>query len=1343
MQTFKRCHWLQLRRSTSTGIVALLATAMVVPLTLTVGNATSVPAAADEIGTSQTASACVAPVDSEEAAAQLTPAQKATVSASYTTTWNKVTAVQDGESVYDDATGGTDQSKLWGTYKGSGREAQQWLQYQWNGEVTLTGASVSFYTNIDTTQTVNGVGMPQSWKLQVSNDGTDWTDVELTADAPTVAGQPNAVTFKQPVKASYLRAVFNAAELNGTYAAVGVSEFAVTAEGDVPYDASNGNAVLTSNSFNFSVSRSTGGVTTLSNATDTPSCTNYVINPDTNLSGSRFNVDDSRWVGDIGTWTNGKAQNTSLSDHGRTVTKQDGKITVKYDSSKTENRAGAIKDFDLTEQYSLSGNSGNVLNWDITIDNTSGKQLTMDDLTLPMLMNSWWDSSSQDNIYQQNVSRHAYVAKDGSYVYWQRPNGEGPYLVMVPKAGTSLEFKDKARPGEGTFGESDPAWEGLVELAIHSDHLQEARKGKIDGYLDSSKLTLDADKSQNYGFTFRWASDYDDLHNVLYEAGVVDAVSYPGYTVPQGQKATLAVRAKDGITSITSGGGKNTANDNDVTITKTGAKNGYDLYEIEFPKNLGEHYVTVNFGKSGARQSVIQYNSISQIDKLIDTHSQFLVDNQQAKDSSKGYDGAFLQWSMDRVTQVTRDMKNVNWGWNQKWMTGGSDDLGLSPAEFLAEKNVESPVKSQIEALDYYIENFMLGYLQNEQKKDDAYWKTTCNGDSACLNDRSWNIYHWYDGGDGDRPSTSDGLATWRTMNAPHVWNTYYGMYRIAKTYPSLAKDMKFSAQEYLQMAYNTAHAYYLHDLNYTAAALDNSARDMGAMGESTVPDIVAALKAEGKADEADMLTKHAQDKLKVFQSKHYPFASEMSIDTTAFESTYTMSKFGTPLDEALQRKTTLASLSARGNQPLWYYNGSDNRHMGESWWNLGYETQLGAWQQQDYLKTTDVAAQGLDADELMRSTYGAYLAGWSNINMGQIDDNAKNIGAAAWQYQSEGGTATASGGYSYIPVKNHWWMWSGEADLGFWGALRTASVNVVNDKIIGEYAYGAQLTDKDNAYTIVPQDGVERRATFYNLNKLGFELNGAKYSSATVAKDSSSLKLTLKNTLGSGSFAPTVTLSNLPAGDWEVVSGSKRVDVNRDEDGSAEVDLSGLKLAGAAADITIQKKGDTPQPSATYLYYVDAGVRGSNTPSQAYVDAKSAAEFAGSPLLNGKPDQQNDGKWGVSTASKLATVSGGSDTTVLNATGKSIGYRFTLPAGTYRLTAGLGGKNGGATNLNQKVSWSGGSMSGDAVSVARNSGASDASVEFTLSKKTTVTYTVTRASGAYPSLYWIGVQER
>ena len=94
------------------------------------------------------------------------------------------------------------------------------------------------------------------------------------------------------------------------------------------------------------------------------------------------------------------------------------------------------------------------------------------------------------------------------------------------------------------------------------------------------------------------------------------------------------------------------------------------------------------------------------------------------------------------------------------------------------------------------------------------------------------------------------------------------------------------------------------------------------------------------------------------------------------------------------------------------------------------------------------------------------------------------------------------------IKVQNRWWMWSGEADLGFWGALRTASVNVVNDKILGEYAYGADLKTDGGTYVITPKDGVRRKAVFYNLGKLGFELSGAKYTKATVAADGKSVTL-------------------------------------------------------------------------------------------------------------------------------------------------------------------------------------------------------------------------------------------
>src|SRR5690606_29736304 len=127
-----------------------------------------------------------------------------------------------------------------------------------------------------------------------------------------------------------------------------------------------------------------------------------------------------------------------------------------------------------------------------------------------------------------------------------------------------------------------------------------------------------------------------------------------------------------------------------------------------------------------------------------------------------------------------------------------------------------------------------------------------------------------------------------------------------------------------------------------------DAAHHLGLMGEQTYPEILADLRANGMLAQASNLEGQLNGKRNHFLNQAYPFASEASIDTTAFESVYTLAKMGG--NRAMQDKVEAASQAARGVQPLWYFYGSDNRHMGESWWNLGYETQLGAWQQQDYL---------------------------------------------------------------------------------------------------------------------------------------------------------------------------------------------------------------------------------------------------------------------------------------------------------------------------------------------------------------------------------------------------------
>jgi|GEM_PF-2432249 len=1098
------------------------------------------------IGLAPTRSSTAAETTCAPPSNSTTPAQRATVTASYTAAWNNIAAVTDGTAVY---TGGS-QDQLWGTWSNT-RPAQQWLQYEWSGAGTFTGAAVAFWHDNASDTAGNGVAVPRAWKLQAWVDGA-WQDVALAGGGayPRVKDATNVVEFGSPVTTTRLRAVFDATTDGTTFAAVGVSDFAVT--GDAPQKPRTGLEVLSSSSFNVGISRSTGGVYHLSNAADQPYCTNYVSNPTIRPA---FDINDSRWVGDVTMRVNGTPRVTSLSDDIRTVARTGDAVEVSYAGNAAN--ANGIRGFGLTETYALTGEGGDTLDWSITIENTSAEQLEVQDLGVPMLMNSWWNGGDQTGIYEQNVARHSFVADDGSYVYWQRPNGEGPYLVMVPKDGTSLEFRDKARTGEGPFGERDPSWEGLVEFAIHSKGLQPARAGKIEGYLPASSRTLAAGDAATYGFTFRWADDYADLRDVLYDAGVVDAVSLPGMVIPQNDTATLAVRAKEGIDEVIGEDGKA------IDVTPRGERNGYAIYELAFPQQ-GPNFVTVRY--AGGKESVLQYNSIAPIEELIESHAQFLVDKQQARNTGHGYEGAFLQWDMSREKLITwHDYPGGGW---KQWMAGGSDDLGLSPAVFLTEQNLDEPNQEQIDAVDYYLEKFIWGYMQTQ---------TNSSGD------RTYRVYHWYDGTDGSSPGTADGKATWRVMNYPHVWNTYFNMYRIAKAYPDI--DTALTADEYLMRAYNTMRAYFQHP---NVGTLNDASREMGSMGEMTMPDIVGALKAESHSAQADELEGYIHAKGEEMLSRAYPFASEMSIDTTAFEAVYTLAKrYG---DDAMADKVTRASVSARGLQPLWYYYGSDNRHMGESWWNLGYETQLGAWQQQDYLLHYDAAAAGLDFDETMRSTYGAYLAGWSNINSGQISAAAANLGAASWQYQSQKGVG--EGQWGFMPMVENWWGWSGEADLGFWGGLKTASVNVVDDDIVGLYAYGGDIAFEDDVYTVKPTDGVRSRVTLYNEGRFGFQVEKAKYTQARIADDLTDIRLSLES-VTDGTSSPRITLTNLPAGSYHVaVDGGAPVAEVTSESGLAVVELEGL--TGAGHEVRIWQDDAAPVLSAPASVEVTAtGVDG------------------------------------------------------------------------------------------------------------------------------------------------------
>lgn len=106
----------------------------------------------------------------------------ATPSASYTSSWESVNALNDG---VDPPSSNDTVNPRWGTWPNTG---QQWGELGWSAAQTLRSAQVYFFDDND------GVRLPASWKLQYWN-GSGYVDVPGASGYPTVINQYNTVTF--------------------------------------------------------------------------------------------------------------------------------------------------------------------------------------------------------------------------------------------------------------------------------------------------------------------------------------------------------------------------------------------------------------------------------------------------------------------------------------------------------------------------------------------------------------------------------------------------------------------------------------------------------------------------------------------------------------------------------------------------------------------------------------------------------------------------------------------------------------------------------------------------------------------------------------------------------------------------------------------------------------------------------------------------------------------------------------------------------------------------------------------------------------------------------------------
>ena len=122
-------------------------------------------------------------------------------------------------------------------------------------------------------------------------------------------------------------------------------------------------------------------------------------------------------------------------------------------------------------------------------------------------------------------------------------------------------------------------------------------------------------------------------------------------------------------------------------------------------------------------------------------------------------------------------------------------------------------------------------------------------------------------------------------------------------------------------------------------------------------------------------------------------------------------------------------------------------------------------------------------------------------------------------------------------------WWYSGEIDLGFSAALRTAATVVSDDPIFGLYAYGGELTRHGASIEVIPRDGLRDRfdvvrgdARFQmRLDRDGFD----KGQPIVFSESLDRVTFRIENR-SNDQHETTLTLRGVPPGSYRILSAGK-----------------------------------------------------------------------------------------------------------------------------------------------------------------------------------------------------------
>ncbi|WP_256761852.1 DUF5695 domain-containing protein [Cohnella sp. WQ 127256] len=805
---------------------------------------------------------------------------------------------------------------------------------------------------------------------------------------------------------------------------------------------------------------------------------------------------------------------------------------VSTDGLKYDSRYDSAQDGQLDIRLEISFEIvQDCLNYTIGITNQSNKPIEIGDLSIPFPMNSAYEWGTKPH---ESVLRHGLISGHNSYMFWMRCNSVGPYLTLTPANDSQLEYFDLYSEDEGKKGNRQ------FKAYIHSAAQGQVAKEKGTKWRQPNTSAILASQGEQgdsvtYPFKFHWAKDYDDVRNTIVDEGLIDIQVIPGMTVPNDLHAMFYLRTKQPIESVT-------PEFPDATELTYIGKQSEDLhvYKVKFEK-LGENIVTVKYG--GGKQTYLEFFTTEPIETLIQKRAAFIAKSQH-RDPSKWYNGLLAEWNMDNEVLLGPDNYDRIKGWRIYEVT--CDDPGLCKPAYLAAKNAEFPVEEEIEALEYYIENFVWGGLQQTEEEEYPY---------GIYGIPDWNAL---------RTSEDEGpkgkTHIWRIYDYPHIALMYWSLYRVTKNYPQLRT--KLSKETYLERAYRTAVAMFTIPMETG----EWSAYKTGLYNELIIADLIEELKSVGLIEKAHRLERHWKKKTIHFVNENGDmFGSEYPFDSTGFESTHALAKYAMKhavksvgeikdrnAEEVILHSNAVkfmeaqveANIFCRGwLSPAYYLYGSDYRGESNGAYTLSYMSQMGGWALLDY-----ALEYSTNPHEYLRLGYASMLSSWALMNTGTPESNY------GFWYPGQANDGSAGGGFEPSPYGQTWldqehhrgsWYYSCEIDLGYCGALRGAATIFTDDPIFGLFCYGGDYRQVEDGYEITMKDGIRRKLhVLLGESKVSLQIDTDHISATTpvfVQAKGSEVRFQIESE-GVEQHTVTLIVSSLPEGSYGIYKDNSKV---------------------------------------------------------------------------------------------------------------------------------------------------------------------------------------------------------